>query len=39
MDLQPGAYVTVGKGVMALIDVDTLRVEGYFEEINCLGYM
>ena len=32
MDLQPGAYVTVGKGVMALIDEDTLRVEGYFEE-------
>jgi multidrug resistance efflux pump len=32
MDLQPGAYVTVGRGVMALIDEDTLRVEGYFEE-------
>ncbi len=32
LDLQPGAYVTVGKGVMALIDEDTLRVEGYFEE-------
>jgi multidrug resistance efflux pump len=31
-DLQPGDYVTVGKGVMALIDEDTLRVEGYFEE-------
>jgi multidrug resistance efflux pump len=31
-DLQPGNYVTVGKGVMALIDEDTLRVEGYFEE-------
>ena len=32
MSLQPGTYVTTGKGVMALIDTDTLRVEGYFEE-------
>lgn len=32
MDLRPGAYVTAGKGVMALVDSDTLRVEGYFEE-------
>jgi multidrug resistance efflux pump len=32
MDLRPGAYVSVGHGVMALIDSDTLRVEGYFEE-------
>lgn len=32
MDLRPGAYVTAGKGVMALVDTDTLRVEGYFEE-------
>jgi len=32
MTLRPGAYVTVGKGVLALIDSDTLRVEGYFEE-------
>src|SRR5262245_55579722 len=32
MNLRPGAYVTVGRGVMALIDEDTLRVEGYFEE-------
>jgi multidrug resistance efflux pump len=32
MDLRPGAYVTIGRGVMALIDEDTLRVEGYFEE-------
>ena len=32
MDLRPGAYVSVGKGVMALIDSATLRVEGYFEE-------
>jgi len=32
MDLLPGAYVTAGHGVMALVDTDTLRVEGYFEE-------
>jgi RND family efflux transporter MFP subunit len=32
MDLRPGAYVTAGKGVMALVDIDTLHVEGYFEE-------
>ena len=32
MDLRPGAYVSVGHGLMALIDSDTMRVEGYFEE-------
>ncbi|TPI35862.1 HlyD family secretion protein [Mesorhizobium sp. B3-1-6] len=32
VDLRPGAYATVGRGVMALIDEDTIRVEGYFEE-------
>jgi RND family efflux transporter MFP subunit len=32
MNLRPGAYVTAGKGVMALVDTDTLHVEGYFEE-------
>lgn len=32
MELRPGAYVTTGRGVMALIDSDTVRVEGYFEE-------
>lgn len=32
MDLRPGAYVSAGKGVMALVDSDTLHVEGYFEE-------
>ena len=32
MNLRPGAYVTAGRGVLALIDSDTLRVEGYFEE-------
>ncbi len=32
MNLRPGAFVTAGRGVLALIDTDTLRVEGYFEE-------
>ncbi len=32
VDLEPGDYVTTGKGVMALVDRSTLRVEGYFEE-------
>jgi RND family efflux transporter MFP subunit len=32
MDLRPGTYVTAGKGVMALVDADSLHVEGYFEE-------
>ena len=32
VELRPGAYVSVGRGVMALVDSDTLRVEGYFEE-------
>ena len=32
MSLRPGAFVTAGRGVLALIDTDTLRVEGYFEE-------
>lgn len=32
LSLQPGDYVSVGKAVMALINTDSLRVEGYFEE-------
>jgi RND family efflux transporter MFP subunit len=32
VSLEPGDYVTIGKGVMALVDHATLRVEGYFEE-------
>ena len=32
MDLRPGDYVAAGKGVFALVDSDTIRVEGYFEE-------
>jgi multidrug resistance efflux pump len=31
-DLQPGNYVTAGHPVTALVDSDSLRVEGYFEE-------
>jgi len=36
MELRPGTYLTAGKGVMALLDSDTLRVEGYFEETKLL---
>ncbi|WP_279358898.1 HlyD family secretion protein [Methylobacterium indicum] len=32
LELRPGAYVAVGKPVMALVDGDTLHVQGYFEE-------
>ena len=32
VSLEPGDYVTVGKGVMALVDLASLRIEGYFEE-------
>ena len=32
MELRPGTYFTPGKGVMALLDLDTLHVQGYFEE-------
>jgi RND family efflux transporter MFP subunit len=31
-DLLPGRYVNIGTAVFALIDSDTFRVEGYFEE-------
>ncbi len=31
-DMRPGDYVDAGKPVFALIDSDSLRVEGYFEE-------
>lgn len=30
--MQPGDYVTAGHGVAALVDTDTLYVDGYFEE-------
>jgi RND family efflux transporter MFP subunit len=32
MELRPGTYLTPGKGVMALLDSDTLHLQGYFEE-------
>jgi RND family efflux transporter MFP subunit len=32
LDLHPGDYLAAGAQVMALIDTDSLRVEGYFEE-------
>ena len=32
MTLRPGDYVSSGKGVFALVDTDTIRVDGYFEE-------
>ncbi|MBC9881417.1 HlyD family secretion protein [Bradyrhizobium sp. INPA01-394B] len=32
LSLQPGDYVASGKPVMALINTDSIRVEGYFEE-------
>lgn len=37
LDLQSGAYVTAGRPVMALIDHDSLYVEGYFEETKLPG--
>ena len=32
LSLRPGNYVTTGSAEMALVDTDSLRVEGYFEE-------
>ncbi|MFG1299798.1 HlyD family secretion protein [Xanthobacter sp. V3C-3] len=32
LQLQKGDYVTTGKAVVALLNADSLRVEGYFEE-------
>lgn len=32
LDLHPGDYVAAGQQAMALVDADSLRVEGYFEE-------
>ncbi|MBL1258220.1 HlyD family secretion protein [Methylocystis sp. Sn-Cys] len=31
-ELRPGSYVTAGKSVAALVDEDSLHVDGYFEE-------
>lgn len=32
LDLHPGDYLSVGTQAMALVDIGSLRVEGYFEE-------
>jgi multidrug resistance efflux pump len=32
LDLHPGDYVAAGQQAMALVDSDSLRIEGYFEE-------
>ena len=32
MELRPGDYATVGRQVLALLDTDTIHVDGYFEE-------
>jgi multidrug resistance efflux pump len=32
LDLHPGDYVAAGQQAMALVDTDSLRIEGYFEE-------
>ena len=32
LSLRPGDYVSAGKAELALVDTDSLRVEGYFEE-------
>ena len=41
LDLHVGDYVAAGKQAMALVDRDSLRVEGYFEETKlplvCVG--
>jgi len=41
LDLHQGDYVAAGRQAMALVDKDSLRVEGYFEETKlpliCLG--
>jgi multidrug resistance efflux pump len=30
--LRPGSYIAAGTGMIALVDTDSLRVEGYFQE-------
>jgi RND family efflux transporter MFP subunit len=32
VDLRPGDYATVGRQLLALLDTDTIHVDGYFEE-------
>lgn len=37
LDLHPGDYIGTGTQAMALVDTDSLRVEGYFEETKLGG--
>lgn len=37
LDLHPGDYIATGAQAMALVDTDSLRVEGYFEETKLGG--
>ena len=37
--LLPGRYVTAGAPILAIIDSDTFRVEGYFEETKLRGVL
>jgi multidrug resistance efflux pump len=37
LDLHPGDYIAAGTQAMALVDTDSLRVEGYFEETKLGG--
>ena len=32
LELEPGDYLTEGRQALALVDTDSLRIEGYFEE-------
>jgi multidrug resistance efflux pump len=32
LELEPGDYLTAGRQALALVDTDSLRIEGYFEE-------
>ena len=34
LELRPGDFLTAGRQALALVDSDTLHVEGYFEETN-----
>jgi len=34
LELRPGDYLTAGRQALALVDSDSLHVEGYFEETN-----
>jgi len=37
LDLHPGDYIAAGTQAMALVDADSIRVEGYFEETKLGG--